>query len=218
MTCKKRLRELGRQNRIRFRNPGKTLAMTTDSTEISAGPLRLRIMSSATTDEFAPMGSSEKRTATATYALVTGPGVQVKQVLLVFAGGGAAVGDVRTLDVYDTPGPFSRLLTGGRMGVREAPGGRALVADLEAMSCDDPNWPQARKVDMFQVDEILGGVAADILRAAGALQCGTRAEVLRDTGKRRGFLCVTFPRDNGMVPLLAYTITRPLAVLRGFRV
>ena len=192
--------------------------MSDATAEIAVGPLKVRIMSSSETDKFSPMGSGEKQLAVATYSLVTGPGLQVKQALLLFGGVTSPSGDVRTLDVYGTPGPFSRLLTGGRMGVRQAPEGRALVADLEAMSCDDPNWPQARKIEMSQFDEIAGESAIDVLREAGALKCGTRAEVLGDTSRRRGFLCIMFPMENTIVPLLAYSITRPLAILRGFTV
>jgi len=69
-----------------------------------------------------------------------------------------------------------------------------------------------KQATAIQLLEGAGGIQANReLRSLGA-DFGTRGQILDDTGRRRGYLCTSFPTNNIVVPAVAFVLTRVLPV------
>jgi len=56
------------------------------------------------------------------------------------------------------------------------------------------------------------------LKNAGALEIGPKSKILGDEGQRRNFICATFEKNNQIVPVAAFVLTRVLPLLNGIQV
>jgi hypothetical protein len=115
--------------------------------------------------------------------------------------------DLAVHDRCDAPPAFDRLASGSRLTVGEAPGGRALV-ELRQARLKGGNWSNLFKASLEELD---AGARTDVvtaLRDAGAVEVGTREDVLGDEGRRRSFVVATSPPTAQDVPVVAYVLTR----------
>lgn len=95
----------------------------------------------------------------------------------------------------------------------------------------DGNWLAPLKVMKFssdrgyftlhgaledEMDELLGHSFKDFLLDVGALEFGTRGTIDSETGKMRNQLAVKVSPGDLKTLALAYTLTRPVAVIKDF--
>lgn len=155
------------------------------------------------------MGGAPRR-AVETPAVVAGPGETLLEIAhRRWDDGGQVVCRSRT----DSAPAFDRLLHGVRLGVHDVGGGTD-ACEMRLLHWDAAaGWGNVRKATRDQLDEVLDGDVADLLIGAGALDLGTREEVLFDDGRRRSYVVVTFPAGDPVVPLAAYTLTRVLPIV-----
>jgi hypothetical protein len=66
------------------------------------------------------------------------------------------------------------------------------------------------------IDDYLGHSLKDILMGSGALRFGTRAEIDGDTSKTANQLAVVIEPGDVETLAIAYTVTRPLAVINDY--
>jgi hypothetical protein len=150
------------------------------------------------------------RRAVETPAVVAGP----QETLLELAhhrwdDGGQVVCRSRT----DSAPAFDRLLHGARLGVRDVgEGNDACEVGLLHWEAGK-GWGNVRKATREQLDDVLEDDVADLLIGCGALDLGTKEEVLFDDGRRRNYLAATFPAGDSVVPLTVYTLTRVLPIV-----
>jgi hypothetical protein len=78
------------------------------------------------------------------------------------------------------------------------------------------NDRRVRYVELKREDlrEAFGFDLGGVLDRLGEATIGTRAELLVETGRTGGRLCVIFPAENRIVPALLWTLTRALSVAR----
>ncbi|MBC9820517.1 hypothetical protein [Terrabacter sp. MAHUQ-38] len=114
----------------------------------------------------------------------------------------------------DSPPEYERLVNRLRMGVRASDDGTD-VCELGIAKWDHKNpFGSMRQATVADLDAALDGSASAFLVEAGALDTGTRAEVLGDQGRRRNYLCARFPAGDPLGPLVAFVITRIVPMLR----
>lgn len=110
-----------------------------------------------------------------------------------------------------SPG-YDRLVGRLRLGMKSAAPG-VQFCELGIVQSDAKNpFGSVRQATLTELDFLLGDSAAALFTEAGALDVGTREEVLGDTSRRRNYLCVTFQSGDSTVPLVAHTLTRVLPV------
>jgi hypothetical protein len=88
-----------------------------------------------------------------------------------------------------------------------------------ASSHPKPGESQWSNLYKASLDDLSAGAAVDAraeLLGAGAQAVGSRGELLGEQGVRCTDLCVTFRSDDPLVPVVAYTITRVLPIVRGW--
>ena len=150
------------------------------------------------------------RRAVETPAVVAGP----QETLLELAhyrwgDGGQVVCRSRT----DSAPAFDRLLHGARLGIQDVGGGTD-ACEVGLLHWEPARgWGNVHKATREQLDEVLGDDVADLLLGVGALDVGTKADVLFDDGRRRNYIAATFPAHDAVVPLAAYTVTRVLPII-----
>lgn len=124
--------------------------------------------------------------------------------------------DVRTLN-YDaaTPASLHRLRQGLRMSVKRH-GDTELWVELSQAQPgdDDPAWANLRRASMEQLTVGAGLSVRQAMEALGA-EVDLREQLLDDRSRRRGYLCAVFSADGDHLPVICYTITRVLPVLRA---
>lgn len=125
--------------------------------------------------------------------------------------------DVRTLAYSPTtPMELHRLQRGLRMSIKRRGEAELWVELSQARSADDQGagWSNLRHATMEQLSEGAGFSVRAALEALGA-EVDLREQLLEDQSRRRGYLCAVFPTDRVHVPVICYTLTRVLPVLRG---
>lgn len=162
-------------------------------------------------------GQTAKRAASAGKAYcveIRGPGYRLDVADCLWQN---ADRDVRVLSRLDSPEPFDRLVHGMRVSVERQ------RADTWAMRLRIPAigtraWPTLHQTNLDELDEACGLDVRDVLVSAGALNVGTRREVLGDDGRTANELCVVFDDSGGdsMVPLVAYGLTPITVFARRF--
>lgn len=131
--------------------------------------------------------------------------------------------DVRLLEISRGAGKFGRLLRGGRIGVYEADFAPYAIDvgwfELTIMKANPKpgRLPTARKASYEQAVDASGGIDVWLaLSRAGAESLGPRSQLLADDSNRRNYLAVTFPSGSGLVPAVAYVLTRVIPLHRGY--
>jgi hypothetical protein len=79
---------------------------------------------------------------------------------------------------------------------------------------DESQWSNPFKASLDELDAAAEVDARAELLSVGAQAVGTRSKLLGDEGLRRTDLCVTYRADDLIVPVVSYTITRVLPILR----
>ena len=122
--------------------------------------------------------------------------------------------EVRGLSVERAPDSLRRLEHGLRMGVRRMTRGRGLV-EIRVARCKDQNWSNMFQTSETEMKQIIGAPLGTFLRKFGALEVGSREDVLGDVSNRRNDLCATFNDDDSLVPIVAYFVTRVLPIAQN---
>ena len=180
--------------------------------DLNIGPIKITFMGSDTAEDL-PIGGNERRSCDRDLALITSKdGLSLEVAYMKFASGER---DIRVLDVTDSPNPYIRLGHGGRLGAHPF-GANKFFCELRMMKLTDEKWGNPVGVDEVTIDQILGYSASALFKELGGSSISTREKLVGDTARRRNELAVSFDQTNFQVPLAAYAITRPLAMLRRF--
>jgi len=180
--------------------------------DLNIGPLKISFMGSDTSEGVA-IGGSEMATCERDLALITAKdGLALEVAYMKFSSGER---DIRVLDVTDSPNPYIRLGHGGRLGAHPF-GSRMFFCELRVMKLKDEKWGNPVGVDVETIDTLLGYSIDGLFKELGGSGVSTRERITGDTSRRRNELAVSFDKDNMQIPLVAYAVTRPLAMLRRF--
>ncbi len=149
-------------------------------------------------------------------ATVTGPGgVNVDLALVRWPDG---TREVKTLEVNQSPPQVT--YAGGRVPIylHSTSVGNVEWIFVRALSpnLQGTGQPSAQSVGEDQLDWILGSSFRACVSSHGAVSFGSNAEVRGDTSKTKNLLVVAFELGDHLVPLVAFAITRQLAMFRGF--
>ncbi len=148
--------------------------------------------------------------------LVTGPGgINVDLALVRWPGGALEMKTVRT---NASPRPLD--YASGRTTLFRADfDGKSLTwmyLDVASPKRGKPGQWSMHQAAERHLDAILGGSAADLFDRYGAVALGNGVDLRGAESKARNRLQVGFQPDNVNLPFIAFTITRQLALLRGF--
>jgi serine/threonine protein kinase len=117
---------------------------------------------------------------------------------------------IRVGDAYGSGPRFEELTGRLRLGVLESAEG--LRIDLAQGRIKDPETNPNRggmyQATAEELDAAAGVSVLGELRALGATDLGTRAEIVGDTSGRRNFLCAAFPASATHLPAAAYVMIR----------
>jgi hypothetical protein len=109
---------------------------------------------------------------------------------------------------------FEQVVDRLRIGIYQSP----IFKDIAVMDLRIPGAIRdgaratVRRATTSELDILLGFDVARALDEFGEATMGTRAELLRDAGKRRNDLCVAFPSANLALPAVVWALVRPLAL------
>lgn len=184
-----------------FTLPGLTIRKTREVKDISNGQ------------------TATKNWSSGTYHIYEVDGVENCKLKVAYAHWDNGEVDIRVDEVLRGSRAVRRLETGGlRLGIFSAGPDRLSVELRQArVDISSPNlWSTLRNATWEQLDEGSGLDAFGILSDAGAVELGTKEEVLNDRGKTRNRLCTVFRQDDEMFPILAFIITRVLPLLREY--
>lgn len=124
-------------------------------------------------------------------------------------------GQVFAIHRGDGPPAFDDLIGRSRIGVRETSHGTEwLQAEISYQNRPGARWG-SRSTGPYELDELLGESAEALLVQAGALDVGTREELLNETNRNRGQLAAIFEAHEPLGPLALYTLTRVLPIHRA---
>ncbi|MGY1834373.1 hypothetical protein ACI79P_04605 [Blastococcus sp. SYSU DS0510] len=158
----------------------------------------------------------ETRDAWEMPAVVAAPGGPLMEIAYQrWDGGGAVV----ALSRGDSAPAFDRLLHGARLSVMAREDGAEHVeADLLHWNPSKGlnGWGNTKKATPEELDSTLGRSAETLFFEAGALDFGTRAEVLGDKSNgHKNRLAVVFPGYEALGPLAVYVLTRVLPIVKA---
>lgn len=124
----------------------------------------------------------------------------------------AQAGQVFALSRGDGDPSFDDLIGRSRIGIRETNHGTEwLQAEISYQKGPGARWG-SRTTGLYELDDLLGGSAEALLIEAGALDVGTREELLNETNRNRGQLAAIFEAHEPLGPLALYTLTRVLPI------
>ena len=147
------------------------------------------------------------------YSLLTNYGWSMRVAHLTWETGER---EVRALDCDSKAHRMHDICNRLRMSVSGVESSPALswmeLSQARLVSEDDPIRTTKRKATSAELLEGAGGIPPQReLEKLGA-RFGTREELLGDTGRRRSYLCITFPRSDTVIPAVAFALTRVLPV------
>lgn len=175
------------------------------------GPLELRIIKDSEKIFEKPMNSNEQLFGTRNNGLISGPDeIQLEVAYTIWQD---QDGQVETLDHGTSPLPYSRLGHGGRIGVTQFNNSQKYM-ELRIAQVDQNLWSNFVKTSEIELDNLFGSRVDPFLREFGAIEFGTRQELLGDISNRRNQICVLFNENNTILPFVVYALTRPLAMLK----
>lgn len=124
--------------------------------------------------------------------------------------------EVSPIDLICGLQKHNELVRRGRMSIKVSQDGNWLVV-LSVMKYSPAKQYftlHAGKLEEF--DDYLGHSFKDLLMASGALRFGTRGEIDGDTSKTANQLAVVIEPGDIETLAIAYTVTRPLAVINDY--
>ena len=146
--------------------------------------------------------------------VVEGPGGTTLE-LHVYAGTVDGEGEfvrrwVTSGEAFAADGPLRLLADGALRMSRLKIDGDVVLELAMAERRPDGKGRGKRKASLSELDAAAGVDVEDILRSAGALRVGTRAEVISDSSNRRNYLCARFHDNAPHALAVAYFVTRVL--------
>ena len=124
--------------------------------------------------------------------------------------------EVAPIDLISGLQKHNELIRRGRMSIKMSQDGKWLVV-LSVMKYSPAKQYftlHAGKLEEF--DDYLGHSFKDLLMGSGALRFGTRGEIDGDTSKTANQLAVVIEPGDIETLAIAYTVTRPLAVINDY--
>jgi hypothetical protein len=121
--------------------------------------------------------------------------------------------DVVACRRHDSPQRFDTLVERLRLAVTERD--ENLYAELRQVRLKPNGRGNLFAADEADLDHGAAVRVARELERHGALEVGTREELVGDDGRTRGRMGVRFPSDAELVPVVAYVCTRVGPVARG---
>lgn len=121
--------------------------------------------------------------------------------------------DVRTFAHHGGPDVYERLVKGVRLGVHPLEQG-SWSCELSILQHHPDRQATAVKGSWNDLDAALGADAEALLLSCGALETGTKADVLGQQDRRSGYLVMTFEPGDVLPAFVAYVIARVLPIFR----
>jgi hypothetical protein len=153
-------------------------------------------------------GAQQGRARVATVALPDGALLEVG--LVQWENGES---DVRTFAHHGGPDVYERLVKGVRLGVHPLEQG-SWSCELSILQHHPDRQATAVKASWRDLDAALEGDAEALLLSCGALETGTKADVLGQQDRRSGYLVMTFDPGDVLPAFVAYVIVRVLPIFR----
>lgn len=144
-------------------------------------------------------------------ASITGPGgLELDLAVFMSLEGN---GMVHCPDGAGVPADYARLVRGARLGVYKEDDRNWIIKQLRLLRFSpDTGWGNPSRTDLPELDVLLGASTEGLLRDLGAVNLGTKSDVLDAAGND---LALRWPQQAGPeVPLTAYALTRVLPILR----
>jgi hypothetical protein len=158
-----------------------------------------------------PAAGGEPQTGAATVAGVTGGGgVAVDVAMITWA----ESREVAAIDCHGSPPRIQRLTRGGRIGIHPMSSDEEWM-ELRISRLTSADWSSEYQTTLQDLDAVTRLDVESTLCELGATGVAPRSDLFGDTGRRRGELAVTFPRDDVSVPVAAYCLVRILPLLYG---
>lgn len=120
--------------------------------------------------------------------------------------------EIRGWSMSEGPDLLAQVVGRLRIGVYQHPAlDRSSVMDLRLPVINpETSRVTVRQASIEKLEAIAGPTIVSGLDEFGEVTFGTRAEILRDTGRRRNDLCAVFPNDKMAVPSILWLLTRLL--------
>jgi hypothetical protein len=178
---------------------------------LKVGEIELRILEKTEQILDVNMTSQSEMLGNRKYGLISGPDeIQLEIAYTIWED---EDGQVETLDHGTSPLPYSRLGHGGRIGVTQFNSSQKYM-ELRLAKVDQNLWSNFVKTTEAELDNLFGSRVDPFLKEFGAIEFGTREELLGDISNRRNQICVLFEENNIVLPFVVYALTRPLAMLK----
>jgi len=140
-----------------------------------------------------------------------GPGLAISAADIAWANGER---EVRGWDRHDSDPVLEDVIGRLRIGVHPAERFKTQsVMELRAAIRKVGAQSNVAKIASDELSESVGFDVAVTFDKVTEAMVGTRESLLKDTGTRRGQLCIVFDDSDRVTPVLAWAITRPLSLL-----
>jgi serine/threonine protein kinase len=156
-------------------------------------------------------GGEEVGPGTIQTYLVRGPAGETLEILQYRCDDGTTW--VQGGDTFQTELPLKRLGQGLRLST--AVEDDRMMIELRVARMDDQKWSNLFKAERAELDAAAGVDIAEVLGPFGATDVGTRADVIGDDGRRKGFMCVVGDPGAEHLPAVAHFLTRVLPLGRA---
>jgi hypothetical protein len=124
--------------------------------------------------------------------------------------------EVAPMDLIAGLQKHNELVRRGRMSIKMSQDGKWLVVLSVMKYSPVKQYFTLHAGKLEDIDDYLGHSLKDILMGSGALRFGTRAEIDGDTSKTANQLAVVIEPGDVETLAIAYTVTRPLAVINDY--
>lgn len=187
-------------------------------TKLAIGPLTLLVPEHATRAVVArAFNGTEQEAEETPAAVISDSGLLLEVVYQRWepAEPEGQAGQVFAIHRGDGDPVFDHLIGRSRIGVRETTHGTEwLQAEISYQKAPGARWG-SRTTGLYELDELLDDSAEALLIQAGALDVGTREELLNETNRNRNQLAALFESHEPFGPLALYTLTRVLPIHRA---
>ena len=179
--------------------------------QVSFGSTKIRDLEDTFQIENGETSKRRKSSGTAHIFVVTGlPSLEARIAYIDWENGDR---EVRGLPRSSPSIVLSRLAKGTRISISSHQGNLEwMELRLSRITQRHPKvaWSNPKQASIDDVNKACAFDVGQTLTAIGAVDLGTREDVIETTNRRRNELCVTFTRDDRIVPLAAFTAVRVL--------